>query len=105
MANVFQNILERIKTLWGKWTTVQKVIFFGIIGAVLLGFILLVSFSSSPSMVPLITTSITDQDLLTKISMRLDEENVAHSITSDGRIMVDDRRWPSGWSPFWRGKI
>lgn len=92
MNEWLKRMLERLKTVWGKWSALQKVIFFGILGGAILGLVLLVAFSASPSMVPLITTSITDENLLTKISMRLDEENVSHTMTPDGRILVEDRR-------------
>jgi flagellar M-ring protein FliF len=92
MNEWLKKMLERIKTVWGKWSALQKVIFFGILGGAILGLVLLVAFSASPSMVPLITTSITDENLLNKISMRLDEENVNHTVTADGRILVDDKR-------------
>lgn len=87
-----KKLLERIKNLWGKWSGVQKIVFFGIIGAVVLGLILLIAFSSSPSSTPLITTPITDEAMLTRISLRLDEENVAHEVTPDGRVLVDDKK-------------
>jgi flagellar M-ring protein FliF len=92
MNEWLKKIIARLKDLWGKWSGIQKVIFFGIIGAVLLGLILLVTFSSSSSMVPLITTPITDENMLTRISMRLDEEGVEHEVTVDGRFMVQDRK-------------
>jgi flagellar M-ring protein FliF len=92
MNEWFKKMIARIKNLWGKWSAVQKVIFFGIIGAVLLGLILLIGFSSSPSMVPLITTPIADENMLARVSMRLDEEGVEHEITADGRVMVQDRK-------------
>lgn len=91
MNEWLKQALERLKTLWGKWTTVQKIIFFAIIGGLLLAVILVATLSAQPSVVPLITTPITDEDLRQRISVRLDEENVDHSITADGRIMVEDR--------------
>jgi flagellar M-ring protein FliF len=92
MNEWLKKTIERIKNLWSKWSGVQKVVFFGIIAAVVLGLILLIAFSSSPSMTPLITTPITDENMLSRISMRLDEENVPHEITVDGRVMVDDKK-------------
>ena len=32
MNEWLKKMLERIKTVWGKWSAVQKVIFFGILG-------------------------------------------------------------------------
>ena len=92
MNEWLKKIIARIKELWSKWSGVQKVVFFGIIAAVVLGFILLIAFSSTPSMTPLITTPITDENMLSRISMRLDEENVTHEITAEGRVLVDDKK-------------
>lgn len=92
MNEWLKKLIERIKKLWAKWSGVQKVVFFGIIAAVVLGFVLLIAFSSSPSMTPLITSPITDENMLSRISMRLDRENVAHEISAEGRVYVDDKK-------------
>ncbi len=88
----FKRVIEQIKTLWGKWTSTQKAIFLSVIGAALLGIILLIGFSSAPSMVPLITTPITEQSLRDQISLRLDQEGVTHTITPSGIIMVKNEQ-------------
>lgn len=92
MNEWLQKVLEQIKNLWSKWSTVQKIILFAIIGGAAVGVVFLIVFSSTPSMVPLITTPIQDPELLNQISMRLDEENVEHQITEDGKIYVKDKR-------------
>ncbi len=90
MNEWFKKIIQRIKELWGKWTLVQKLIGFTII-AVLIGSVILLSvISASPSSVPLITTPISDEQMRMKISARLDEEGVDHTISADGRILVKD---------------
>ena len=91
MNEWFKKIFERIKTLWGKWSLVQKIIFFSVIGVVLAGLILLAGFSTTPNMVPLLSSPISDPELLSKISYRLDEEKVEHRITEDNRILVRDK--------------
>ena len=92
MNEWLKRVLEQIKTLWGKWTSTQKIIFFSVVGAALLGIILLVVFSSAPTTVPLITTPVTDVNLRDQISMKLDSDGVAHTITSTGVIMVKDEQ-------------
>ena len=90
MNEWFKKIIQRIKELWGKWTLVQKLIGFAII-AVLIGSVILLSvISASPSSVPLITTPISDEQMRMKISARLDEEGVDHTVSADGRILVKD---------------
>ena len=92
MNEWLKRVLEQIKTLWGKWTSTQKLILFAVIGAALLGIILLVVFSSAPSMVPLITTPVTDVNLRDRISVRLDQDGVPHTISPSGVIMVRDEQ-------------
>ncbi len=83
---------EQVKVLWGKWSLVQKIILFAIMGVTLTGLVLLASFSSEPNMVLLITSPISDPQKLDDISMRLDQESVEHKITEEGRIYVSDRK-------------
>jgi len=92
MNEFFQKLITQIKTLWGKLSLIQKIILFAVIAVSILGIVLLVNYSASPSMVPLITSSVTDQDQLSRISRRLDEEGVPHTITEDGQVFVKDKQ-------------
>ena len=92
MNEWFKKFSDQIKTLWGKWSLIQKIILFAIVGVTLIGFVLLANFSSSPNMVLLITSPIADTQKLDAISMRLDGEGVEHKITEEGRIYVSDRK-------------
>lgn len=92
MNEFFKRILGQIRTVWGKWKPIQKVIFVAIVGAAILGLILLIVFSAAPSMVPLLSQPITDQQALDRISARLDEEGVTYTVTGDNRILVPDER-------------
>lgn len=83
---------ERITTLWGEWKTPQKAVFFGIIAVTVVAVFMLVLFSAAPSQVPLLRRPITDPQQLTDIANRLDQENVAYTITADNRIMMEDER-------------
>jgi len=83
---------EQVKVLWGKWSLVQKIILFAVIGVTLTGLVLLANFSSEPNMVLLITSPISDPQKLEDISMRLDQEGVEHKITEEGRVYVSDRK-------------
>jgi len=92
MNEWLKKILNQFKELWEKWSSAQKIIFFAVIGGALLAIVLLFSFNTTPSMVPLLSSRIADEDLLSKISLRLDKENVEHTITADGLILVDDKK-------------
>lgn len=92
MNKWFKKIIERIKTSWGKWSTVQRIIFIGIVAVAIAGIILISTVSSSPGQVSLFTSPVTDQNTLYKISMRLDEEGVEHKTTESGMIYVADKQ-------------
>ena len=85
-----RKILEQVKSLWGKWTLVQRLILAGIVVVVLVGIIALVSVSSSPSMVPLYDRAITDEDLRDRIVTRINEEGYRVQISANGVLMVPD---------------
>ncbi|MBN2627314.1 MAG: flagellar M-ring protein FliF [Spirochaetales bacterium] len=89
MMEWFRKLLESVKTAWGNWSLVQKLILGGIVAAVIVGIVLLVGVSSSPSMVPLLTSPITDQEQIVRITTRLDEENVMNRVTG-GIIYVEN---------------
>jgi len=88
MNEFFKNLLARIKTLWGKWKLPQRLIFFGVIGGLILVFILLFAFSAGPNLVPVLNKPISDTDLLDRISNRLEVEGIPYTIGADNRIMV-----------------
>jgi len=92
MNEFFQKLITQIKTLWGKLSLIQKIILITIVAVAILGIVLLVNFSSSPSMVPLITAPVTDQEQLNRISSRLDQEGVSHTITETGQVYVKDKQ-------------
>ncbi len=91
MNEWLKKLVGQLKDLWSKWSTVQKIILFTVIGVTITGIVLLLSFSSSPDMVPLISSPITDSTQLDRISIALDKEGVEHKITDDGRIYVKDK--------------
>lgn len=90
MNEWFKKLFGQIKELWGKWTVVQKVILIGIV-VVAIGAIILVStISSKPTTVPLYSVAITDQAVLEKIVLRLDQEGVETWVSAAGIISVKD---------------
>jgi flagellar M-ring protein FliF len=92
MNEWFKKIIEQIKGLWTKWTTVQKIVLFAILGGTLLALILLIALSARPTMVPLITSPIADEAKREQISIRLDEEGIVHTVAADGKIFVEDQK-------------
>ncbi len=90
MNEWFKKLIEQFKNLWAKWSVTQKIILASIAGVVLVAFILIISFSASPSMVQLIGTPIRDEGDLSRIVTRLDQEGARYQVTSDSRILVAD---------------
>ena len=92
MNEWFKKTLTQIKTLWGKWTLVQKGILGAVIVAAVVIIILLASWSAKPSVVPLIDTPITDAAVRERIVLRLNEENVKATVSQSGVISVSDEQ-------------
>ena len=87
----FRKLVGQVKNLWGQWKPVQKVVFLSIVGVVVVGIVLLVAFSAQPSRVELFSRPITDPEDLDRIGIRLDEEGIPYTVTSDARILVEDQ--------------
>ncbi len=92
MNPLLAQILERITTVWKKWTVTQKLIFIGVLVGVIGGVVLLATLSSAPSMVPLLYRSIPNEQEMARITQRLDQEGVRYELTSDQRILVPDEK-------------
>ncbi|MDR2491070.1 MAG: flagellar M-ring protein FliF [Spirochaetaceae bacterium] len=85
-------MLTQIKDLWKKWTLVQKLILGGVVLAVIAAVIALVGVSSSPGLVPVIDSPITNEDVLAAIVTRINEEGVKTQVSASGVIMVNDEK-------------
>lgn len=84
--------LTKGKTLWSKWTPVQKGIMAAVVIAAVVIIVLLTSWSAKPSLVPLIDTPVTDQAVRERIILRLNEENVKAVVSQTGLISVRDEQ-------------
>jgi flagellar M-ring protein fliF len=92
MNEWFKKTGTQIKTLWGKWTPLQKGILAAVIVAAVVIIVLLASWSAKPSLVPLIDTPITDAAVRDRIIVRLNEENVKATVSQSGVISVNDEQ-------------
>ncbi len=90
MNDWFQKAWEKVRELWGKWSTLQKAVLIGIVVAAIAAIIVLFSVSSAPSMVPLLNTPVKDEKELTAITQRLEAENVHYSVSPEKMVMVPD---------------
>ena len=92
MNEWFKKTLTQMKTLWGKWTPIQKGILAAVVVAAVVITVLLASWSAKPSLVPLIDTPVTDETLRERIILRLNQENVKTSVSQSGLISVNDEQ-------------
>jgi flagellar M-ring protein FliF len=87
-----KKFFDNIKTQWKKWSLVKKLIFAGIIIAVIAGIVALFSISSSPTMAPVIDAPIRDVDAQYRITTRINAEGVKTSVSPTSVIMVQDEQ-------------
>ena len=91
MNEWFKKSTETIKTKWGKWTVLQKVIAGGIILAVVVAIVLMARMSSRPTAVKLFSAPVNDEQERSAILTRLDEDSRTHSyVSSDNYIYVEN---------------
>jgi flagellar M-ring protein FliF len=81
---------EQLKGLWTRWNRTQKIILFSIIGASILAVILLFSLSATPTMVPLISSPVTDVDARLQIGAKLDQLQIKYQLRADNIFYVAD---------------
>ena len=92
MNEWFKKTVTQIKTLWSKWTPIQKGILAAVVVAAIVVIVLLTSWSAKPSLVPLIDTPVTDATVRERIILRLNEENVKATVSQSGVISVNDEQ-------------
>jgi flagellar M-ring protein FliF len=90
MNDWWKRIREQLTGLWKRWNRTQKIILFSIIGASILAIILLFSLSATPTMVPLISSPITDVDSRLQIGAKLDELQIKYQLRADNIFYVAD---------------
>ena len=86
----FRRILSQVMALWGRWSMVQKLVLVGIVGITIVGLVVLVTVSSTPTLVPVIDAPIRDEVARDRIVLRLNQEGVRATVSPAGVIMVSD---------------
>lgn len=82
MPDNVQNILNKIKEWWKKFSTKQKTLLISITAVILLALVILAVVMNQPKMVPLITCENTAQ--AGEVKKLLESENIAAEISQDG---------------------
>ncbi|PIE98111.1 MAG: flagellar M-ring protein FliF [Treponema sp.] len=85
-----QSFVDKLKATWGKWTVLQKGVFFGVIVAAIIVLLLIVRVSSRPTSVAVIDTPVTDIEMRERIQLRINKENVHSTVAEDGMIYVSN---------------
>jgi flagellar M-ring protein FliF len=91
MNEWLKRLLEQLKALWGKWSVTQKVVLFGVVGAVILGIVLVVAFASAPSYAPILGRPITDPTYQARILEALDKAGIAYTVRNNTIYAADAR--------------
>lgn len=92
MKEQFKKIMENSFNLWKKMSFIQKIASVSIVIVILAAFIMLVAYNSSPGMINVLTSPVRDENLLDRISVRMDEEKIPHQVSADGMIYVSDAK-------------
>ncbi|MFP3088776.1 flagellar M-ring protein FliF [Treponema sp. TIM-1] len=92
MKEWIKKFITQIKTLWGKWSLVQRIVLIGIALAAVVGVVVLILVSSSPTMVPVIDVPIRDEEALDRIVARINDEGVKTSVSPAGILLVQDEK-------------
>jgi len=82
--------MDQIKTLWGKWSWVQRLTLIGVAVATVVAIGLMMVLSAQPTRVALIGSALKDPQAVLAITARLDQEGITYSTSEDGRIYVND---------------
>lgn len=88
MPEFLKKFFDQIKGMWSKWTMIQRLILIGITGAVIIALAALFSVSSSPGLVPVISSPITNEEERARIVTRIETEGIKVSVSSTGVISV-----------------
>jgi len=92
MNDFIKRLWEQVRTLWGKWSWVQRLTLIGVTAAAVGAVILMMVLSASPSRVALIGTAIKDPQAVLAITSKLDQENIPYTTSEDGHIYVNDKK-------------
>lgn len=90
MNDWLKNTIAKFKNLWASWKPVQKAIAAGILVAVIVVLVIVFKGSSKTTAVLVLPDPITDQSTRDAVVYRLYEENMKPTVSSDGRIYLDD---------------
>ncbi|MDR0409460.1 MAG: flagellar M-ring protein FliF, partial [Spirochaetaceae bacterium] len=92
MGEFFKKLVEQFKSLWERWTLVQRLILGGIVVAAIAAVTIMVSVSSGPGMVPVIDTPVVNEEQRASIVTRINAEGVKTQVSPTGVVYVPDEQ-------------
>jgi flagellar M-ring protein FliF len=90
MNEFLKKLLAKAAGFWADWSMRQRGIFLAVIVAIIVGIVMLFRVSAAPVLSSVIDAPIRDEDVLDRIVMRLNKENVNVSVTPNGIVQVSD---------------
>jgi flagellar M-ring protein FliF len=85
-----KNPLKYISVFWSKLVVIQKIIFIGIILAVIVSLVALHTLTWTYSLTPVIDAPIRDETILDRIVLRINQEGVKIFVSPEGLVQVAD---------------
>ena len=92
MNEWFKKMLDQVKTLWSKWTLVQKLILIGSIVGAVGALVLVMVFSSAPTQVAVLSAPITQASEFQAVTGRLEQEGFSFTTTKENMVYVADTK-------------
>jgi len=90
MNEFFKKLFTKVTALWAGWSLKQKIII-AVIAVVIIGTVItLFRVSATPVLSAVISRPITDENLLSRIVTRIEQENVKVTVTPDNVVRVAD---------------
>jgi flagellar M-ring protein FliF len=90
MNEFFRKLFARLTGLWAGWSMQQRIVLIAIVAVVIGGVVALFRVSATPVMVSVFSRPITDEAVLDRIVIRLEQENVKPVVTPNGVVQVAD---------------
>jgi len=92
MNEFFKKIISKVTAIWAGWSMQQRIIIAVVAVVIIGGVIALFRVSATPVLAAVYDRPITDENMLDRIVARLNQEDVAVTVTPDNIVRVQDEK-------------